>query len=46
MNLFFLQLVALSESVQSTKIEGLQVAFSDMLEGQVLDYPLRPLERD
>ncbi len=31
----FLQLVALSESVQSTKIEGSQVTFSDMLEDQV-----------
>src|SRR5699024_710771 len=33
----FLQLVALRESVQSTKIEGSQVTFSDMLEDQVTE---------
>lgn len=31
----FMQLVALRESVQSTKIEGSQVTFNDMLEDQV-----------
>jgi len=33
----FLQLIALNESVQSTKIEGSQVTFSEMLEDQLVD---------
>src|SRR5690625_670122 len=33
----FIQLIALKESVQSTKIEGSQVTFNEMLEDQLSD---------